>query len=471
MYQAWTGRRHYDFHHLHEKYGEIVRYGPNSLSFNRNDALQTIYGFKSNVQKAHFYSAFPAAKGAWSTHSAIDRPLHARKRRVLSQAFSDNAVRGLSPHILSVIRTFIERIGDGTNSEPNGEKKDLGWSTPKDMAEWANYMSYDVLGDICYGQSFDTLERSDNRFAMHMVAQSSRFHYLNAQMPVLKKFGIDRLLFRDLRARRQRFMAYSRARLQERIKVGTDNDRRDFFYYLLNAKDPETGLGFPMQELWGESNVLLIAGSDTTSTAFSASFYYLLHNPQYLETLTAQIRAAFSSEEDIVSGPALTNLRLLRACIDESMRLAPPVPALLPREVLSGGLAIAGEFVPAGTVVGVPTYSLHRNAAYFPEPTAYRPERWMIEGDDASGDQAQRVKLAQSAFAPFSIGSRGCIGKGIAYLEITIALARTLWRYDMRLAKGLEARGTVHGDQYGLRDIFVAEKQGPVVEFKRRDVK
>jgi cytochrome P450 len=258
VYHAYTGTRHLDFHALHAKYGDIVRYGPNALSFNRADALQGIYGFKANVQKAHFYSAFPAAKGAWSTHSAIDRALHARKRRVLSQAFSDNAVRGLTPHILGVIRTFTDAIGDFGRPAAGDEKK--GWSTPKDMAEYTNYMSYDVLGDICYGQSFETLEREENRFAMHMVAQSSRFHYLNAQMPLLKKFGLDRVLFRDLRARRTRFMAYSRARLQQRIQVGTDNDRRDFFYYLLNAKDPETGEGFPMQELWGESNVLLIAG-------------------------------------------------------------------------------------------------------------------------------------------------------------------------------------------------------------------
>ena len=260
VYKAWTGERHLDFYNLHQQYGPIVRYGPNNLSFNSNVALQTIYGFKSNVQKANFYSAFPATKGAWSTHSAIDKGLHARKRRVLSQAFSDSAMRGLQPHILNVIRTFCDAIGDVSTPFQSGEKNSSAWSSPKDMALWANYMSYDVLGDICYGQSFDTLERPDNRFAISMVAQSSAFHYLNAQMPRLKKFGIDRLLFRELRVVRQRFMAYSRARLQQRMKLGTDNDRRDFFYYLLKAKDPETGLGFATQELWGESNVLLIAG-------------------------------------------------------------------------------------------------------------------------------------------------------------------------------------------------------------------
>ena len=249
-----------DFHKLHQTYGDIVRYGPNSISINTNSALHSIYGFKANVQKANFYSAFPASKGAWSTHSAINKGLHARKRRVLSQAFSDNAMRGLQPHILQVIRTFCGTIADNPGKSAQIETRYDGWSKPRNMGHWANYMSYDVLGDICYGRSFDTLEREDNRFAVKLVGMSSQFHYLNAQMPVLKKLGLDRLLFPTLRAERQRFMAYSKSRLAERMKLGIDTDRRDFFYYLLKARDPETGQGFAMQELWGESNVLLIAG-------------------------------------------------------------------------------------------------------------------------------------------------------------------------------------------------------------------
>jgi cytochrome P450 len=197
--------------------------------------------------------------------------------------------------------------------------------------------------------------------------------------------------------------------------------------------------------------------------------------------LSAQIRSTFSSLEEIVPSPKLNSIRFLRACVDESMRLSPPVPALLPREVMHGGMEIAGHYVPAGMVVGVPTYSLHRNTLYFPEPLAYRPERWLVdevirdgevvkrdEGSDNS-EQAKAVKTMQSAFAPFSIGSRGCIGKGIAYLELTVALARTLWLYDLRLVKGLEGRGMTAEGHYNLRDIFVAEKVGPVVQFRRRD--
>ena len=90
-------------------------------------------------------------------------------------------------------------------------------------------MSYDVLGDICYGRSFGTLEKEDNCFAIQLVKTSSKFHYLNGQMPSLKRLGLDRMLYPSIRADKQRFMVYSKERVAERLKTGTDADRRDFF--------------------------------------------------------------------------------------------------------------------------------------------------------------------------------------------------------------------------------------------------
>lgn len=92
-YHALRGDRHLEFWRCHEKYGNVVRFGPNSISFNSNTALKEIYGFKSNARKADFYKAFWASKDSASTHSSIDKAIHARKRRVLSHAFSDAAIK------------------------------------------------------------------------------------------------------------------------------------------------------------------------------------------------------------------------------------------------------------------------------------------------------------------------------------------------------------------------------------------
>lgn len=75
-------------------------------------------------------------------------------------------------------------------------------------------------------------------------------------MPIVDKLKLDKLLFPKLAADRAKFMGYSRGQLGERTALGEETDRRDFFYYLLKARDPETGLGFGTPELWGESNLL-----------------------------------------------------------------------------------------------------------------------------------------------------------------------------------------------------------------------
>jgi cytochrome P450 len=270
------------------------------------------------------------------------------------------------------------------------------------------------------------------------------------------------------------YMAYSKAQAAERMKIGLDGDRKDFFYYLLNARDPETGKGFSTPELWGESNLLIIAGSDTTSTALASAFFYLVHNPSTLDKLSREITSTFSDIEEIIHSPTLNSCTYLRAVIDESMRLSPPVGGILPREVLSGGLEVDGLFIPEGVVVGTPHYAIHHNPEYFPAPFTFNPERW-IEGSSPSVTR-EAVDQAQSAFCPFSIGPRGCIGKGVAYVELTTSLARAVYLYEMRLAPGFTVGegspdlewGRQRKREFQLKDSFTSMKDGPYVQFRER---
>ncbi|EDU47128.1 cytochrome P450 4A5 precursor [Pyrenophora tritici-repentis Pt-1C-BFP] len=404
-YYAYKGSRHLAFHRAHEQYGTYVRLGPNLLSINTATGLKTIYGFRSNVKKASFYEAFPSTPKAVSVHSAIDKMQHARKRRVMSHAFSDSAIKSLEKYILANVRVGCELLGRKSNNW-SGEKsltdeKDGGWNDAWNTAH-------------CKGQAM------------------------------------------------------------ERTKLGVDVDRKDFFYYLLNAKDPETGKGFSMDELWGESNLLIIAGSDTTSTAMAGTFFYLANNPSALQKVCKEIREAFADVEEIVTGPKLGACSFLRACIDETMRMTPPVAGALPREVLAGGLDVDGHHIPAGIDVGVPIYAIHHNPNYFPQPFDYIPERWL--SDPSANPLHHSLAAAQSAYNPFSIGPRGCIGKGLAYVELTVTIARVLYLYDLRLAPGttlgagskdLEV-GRTRATEYQIQDVFASKKDGPVLQFRAR---
>lgn len=269
-------------------------------------------------------------------------------------------------------------------------------------------------------------------------------------------------------------MQYSKSQALERTKLGLDVDRKDFFYYLLNARDPETGKGFSMDELWGESNLLIIAGSDTTSTAMAGTFFYLAHNLATLQKLTKEIREKFDDVEEIVTGPKLNECTYLRACIDESMRMTPPVAGVVPRKVLPGGIEIDGRHIPEGIDVGVPHYAIHHNPDYYPKPFDYVPERWLQ--DPAANPMHDGLEAARNAFCPFSIGLRGCIGKGLAYVELTVTIARVLFLYDLRLAPGMTLGeggrdlevGRERANEYQIEDRFASMKDGPVLQFRTR---
>ncbi|KYK54842.1 Cytochrome P450 family protein [Drechmeria coniospora] len=471
LYHAYKGDRHLEFWRMHEKYGKIVRFGPNSLSFNSSQALKEIYGFRANVRKAEFYNAFvhPAA----NTHNTRDKEEHARKRRVLSHAFSESAMKEMQRYILGNVRTFCEQVGAG----PVGADA-KGWTSPRVMSDWCNYLAMDILGDLSFGKAFHMLERPDNRFALELVEAATTRHLICGTMPVVDKLKFDKVLFPKLAAGRARYMAYSKGQLTERTKLGDDTDRRDFFYYLLKARDPETGLGFSTPELWGESNLLIIAGSDTTSTAMAATLFYLTRNEHALDKVTREIRGKFHDVEEIVHGPALGSCTYLRACIDEAMRMSPSVGGILPREVLPGGMTIDGQALPPGTVVGTPHYTIHHNETYYPMAYSYTPERWLngaVDPRTGRPTTEDDVTRAHSAFCPFSIGARGCIGKGLAYVEMTTTLARTLYLYDIRKAVGVadpaEGRpelewGRHREGELQLVDTFTSAKKGVMVEFR-----
>ena len=148
-----------------------MRFAPNGVAFNTNTALKDIYGFRSNVRKAEFYDAFvhPTA----NTHNTRDKDLHARKRRVISHAFSDSAMKEMQRYILANIRTFCDQIGF-----QEGGPDAKGWSRPRNMSDWCNYLAMDILGDLSFGKAFHMLERPDNRFAIELVEKAATRHLI-----------------------------------------------------------------------------------------------------------------------------------------------------------------------------------------------------------------------------------------------------------------------------------------------------
>lgn len=154
--------------------------------------------------------------------------------------------------------------------------------------------------------------------------------------------------------------------------------------------------------------------------------YYLLKTPTALSQLRQEIDAhAILGDNEVVTYASVKNLPYLRACLDESLRLLPPISGGLHRVTPPEGLTIDGQFIAGKTIVAVPIYTAHRNPDVFPEPEEYRPERWLGE----------ESKAMQASFIPFSAGARGCIGRNITYIEQMILMATLVHRYEFQFAR------------------------------------
>ena len=257
--------------------------------------------------------------------------------------------------------------------------------------------------------------------------------------------------------------------------IEAKNVRKDMFHYLFQAKDPETGLSaYSSEQLFLEASLLIVAGSDTTTTALAGTIFYLTRNPRVYARLTQEVRTTFQTVDEIHSGTKLRDCHYLRACLDEAMRMSSPVPSELTREVLPGGIEVDGIFVPEGTQIATGIYSLHHNESVFSDPFVYRPERWIV--DEKSGVSSADVARAESAFFPFSTGTRGCVGKNLAYLELTVTVARLLFLLDVKATEGATIGqggpdlmwGRRNENQFQVTDSFLAVKEGPMVQFKIR---
>jgi cytochrome P450 len=302
----------------------------------------------------------------------------------------------------------------------------------------------------------------------------------------LKPRGLDWLLqyaIPDSMVQWQKFVANNlaeRTAAQEQVQKGLRPERRDFFHYLFDTKDPLTGApGYDLNELFGECEILTIAGSDTTAITMAAMMFYLAHNPRIQDKLAKEIAATFDGSSEIKGGAKLHSCKYLRAFIYETLRMAPPVPADLAREVRAGGSTVEGNFFPPGTQLSTSLYCLNYNSDLYPEPFVFRPERWLTKSEDPEGSSEEDVALAESGHCAFSTGSRGCVGKNMAWLEMQIVLAKLLFALEIRPdadarggwtgAGGPElAEGRREVGQFQLYDAFVAMRDGPMVQFRER---
>jgi cytochrome P450 len=194
----------------------------------------------------------------------------------------------------------------------------------------------------------------------------------------------------------------------------------DLLSLLMAAKDEDDGSSMNDKQLRDEVATLMLAGHETTANALSWTWMLLAQHPECDRKLTEELQTVLKGRPPTVAD--LPKLRYTEQIIKESLRLYPPV-SIFGREAVSDYI-LDDYCIPAGCVVTISQWVMHRHSKYFDRPEDFVPERW--END-------LEKRLPRGVYIPFGDGPRICIGKGFAMMEAVLLLATIAQKYSLSL--------------------------------------
>ncbi|KAI1488187.1 cytochrome P450 [Biscogniauxia mediterranea] len=517
LWDVYCQRPELTHQRLHAKYGDVVRLGPNTLSFADPKALKAIYGLNKGFIKSDFYIVQQSTvKGhnLASLFSTTDNTFHAQFRRCVNSAFAMSALVQYEPFVDNTTRLFLQQ----TERLYAGDRHGAG--AVCDLPRWLQFYAFDVIGEITYGRRHGFLEKNEdidgivsylsNLFLYvapigqipwldlvflknPIYLKLSQWGFFDATMPVAR-FARARMAERldgDGEASKKKAQAApllpvsnddaattieeeeappspSPARAQEKPAAGAT----DLLTKFLAARDarPEFMTDTMVQTM---AVSMAFAGSETTAISLSAVLYYLLRHPTQLARLRAELdgaarRGVFADRKTgLVTWAESQRLPYLDACVKEAFRLHPAAGLPLERVVPGAGADVAGQFVRGGTIVGCSAWIIHRRPEIWGDDVeAFRPERWLVDEEEEEGagraEKERRVREMNGYMFQFGMGSRTCIGKNISLLEIYKVVPSLLRRFEIRFKDPSQ--------EWKLVNAWFVKQQNFEVIFELRDL-
>ena len=323
------------------------------------------------------------------------------QRRTLAPAFTPRAVSTLIPHMVAV-----------TDETVAGLKTQC--AAPVDLYGLMQRMTLEIAGRTMFSFGMETHGATLRDFIMEYGERLARPHLLDLALPLSWPTPLDFARAR-FRKRWTRFIAMLMA---ERRAAGKNENAppRDLFDLMEAARDPETGEGFPDEQLGDEIATMILAGHETTAIALFWSLYLLA-----LDSAVQDEVAAEANSVGIGGTPEVARLKFTRAVIDEAMRLYPP--AFLVARAARGADSIAGMKIKPKDVILIAPWLLHRHEKLWGDPNAFAPRRFLPPSPPPD----------RFAYLPFGVGPRICIGAHFALVEATLALARIIGTFRVTL--------------------------------------
>ncbi|KAF2757126.1 cytochrome p450 monooxygenase [Pseudovirgaria hyperparasitica] len=393
---------------LHKKHGDFVRIGPRELSINNADAVDVVHSARSKCTKGPWYSIHHPQVSLQQTRNKLE---HSRRRKIWDKAFNSKNIREYEPRVTGHTEQLLTQIERLHNE-------------PINVTDWFNFYSFDVMGDLSFGKSFGMLQEGVVHYFMKAL------HGFMKVVGIFSRMGYVFPIFRMtpvLNAEDKKFWRFVVDETEGRRK--NPPSRPDIMSWLLEEYEQKKSHTYQERvNLYGDSQLIIVAGSDTTAATLTTLFFELSQHPKVQQALQQEIDQLFDDAgADVIDAQSLSKLSYLNAVIQETLRLHPPVPSGLQRVTPYGGVEIAGTFIPGDTIVQVPIYTLQRDARNFPRPDEFIPERWTT--------MPELVK-EEKCYMPFSTGPDGCVGKQLGLMEVRQVTSQLVRRYSVKFAPG-----------------------------------
>jgi cytochrome P450 len=397
---------------LLEKKGPIVRTGINSVAISCPDMIRTVY-MSYRFPKGATYDAFGVIGD--NIFATRDQDFHKRQKRLMMPAYSHAAVLDMEPLVRKVgVQPLLNLI------RRRAETKE-----PIDLIRVLQLMTFDIIGEIGFGKTFGMLETGELHPILDWINAISAYG--------VAKYSLGKLfipyLFKNMYAKVEKLRQFAYDAVQKR-KAQPNTDRRDTLQRLLDAVDEETGESMPERTLIAEAVLQIVAGTDTSALTMCWVIYFLNENPHCLARLREEILAVAPDLSVPISYATLRDMPYLDAVIQEAQRLRPIVPHAFTRTVPKEGVELGGYFIPGGTTITASIQTLQMNKDVFPDPTAYKPERWLTT--------EEKLTQMRRHFMPFMIGPRACIGRALALMEIRVTIAELVRHFDFEVPDHLK---------------------------------
>ncbi|BES88396.1 cytochrome P450 [Nesidiocoris tenuis] len=364
-------------------------------------------------------------------------------RNKLTPTFSTGKLKGMHSQLTDCGNSLIKFM------------KSLDDGRPFEVRDVIQRFTMDVIASCAFGLNIDTINDPDSEFrkagqAIFKPTLWGKIVFGLRLRPLIRKITqITKFNFFQNSKVGQFFSDAIDTTIEHRKK---NNLTRHDFLHLMNElmekdkADPNNPFPFDHNALVSNAFVFFLAGFETTATTVSYAMYLLALNEDAQEKAYQEVSRVLKKHGGEASFNAIQEMEYLEQVISETLRIYPPAVALSravtkPYEVPG----TSGLVLPAGSTINIPTYALHHDPQYFPEPEKFIPERF-----DESNNS-----IRKGTYLPFGGGPRICIGARFAKMEAAVCLAMLIQNYH--IAKCSQTKIPLDFDQ---RSFLLVPKGG-----------